>query len=87
MLGPLLTQIVESSTRKVFWRHRDSKLYVGVKGQKEWLGDSRYLRWVSDIHDHESAALTVALGEVDRLGLHVLQDLLKFLTRGAALDE
>lgn len=50
------------------------KLNAGIEREKPRLGKCRYLRRIADIHNQRSTAFPMALGEVGRFGLNLLQD-------------
>jgi len=83
-VGP--SELVEPRGSEILEGHRGPDFDLRIEGQEPRLRDGRQRRGVGEIESDERRSLTVASGEVDRLGLQLGENALELLARGAVPD-
>jgi hypothetical protein len=75
-LSPFFAEFFQSGHFQIFRGHDDPELDVSVERQKPRFGKCGYLRRGIQINDQYRPPLSILLGEVNRLGFELLQDVL-----------
>ena len=63
------------SAPKIFRRHGNPKLDFGIEGEEPRLSQPGHVRGARNVHNQNAATMAIALSEINRLGLCVIENL------------